>query len=126
MQSPSNLKLTTHARALARSVYRATSAFPPSERFGLTAQMRRAVISIGSNVSEGCGRSGDREFVHFLHVALGSVSELEFQAYVAMDLELLAPDTATKLIDEINHTKRMLLRLIKAVRSRVERAPARP
>ena len=89
MQNPANLRVTARARALASSVYRATGDFPLGERFGLTAQMRRAAVSIGSNIAEGCGRSGDKEFVHFLHIALGSVSELEFQAIVASDLELL-------------------------------------
>ena len=118
MQNPANLQVTALARALASEVYRATGAFPHSERFGLTAQMRRAVISIGSNISEGCGRSGDKEFTHFLHVALGSASELEFQALVATDLEFLSHENSQLLLNEISRAKRMLARLIKAVRAR--------
>jgi four helix bundle protein len=118
MQSPQNLDLTPRARALALQVYRATADFPSSERFGLAAQMRRAAVSVGSNICEGCGRKGDKELVQFLHMALGSVSELEFQAAVALDLELLTLESAPTLIEEINHVKRMLLRLITAVRAR--------
>jgi len=126
MQSPSNLRITAHSRALAVRVYRVTSDFPHLERFGLTSQMRRAAISIGSNISEGCGRSGDKELVQFLHIALGSASELEFQALVASDLAFLSADAAPILLDEINHTKRMLLKLITAVRRRASRPSVKP
>jgi four helix bundle protein len=118
MQNPANLEVAGFARALASTVYRATASFPADERFGLTAQMRRATISIGSNIAEGCGRSGDREFARFLHIALGSASELEFQALVAVDLNMLPPQSAPALLEEVSRLKRMLSRLIKAVRSR--------
>ena len=90
MQSANNLHVMEHARELALQVYRATSQFPSAERFGLTAQMRRSAISIGSNIAEGCGRQGDRELVRFLQMALGSASELEFQAKIAEDLGFLS------------------------------------
>ena len=121
MQSPAKLRITAHSLALPLSIYRVTAKFPRDERFGLTAQMRRAAVSIGSNIAEGCGGSGEREFVNFLHIALGSTSELEFQASVARDLGLLDVDTAPDVQDEINHLKRMLLRMITAVRSRADR-----
>ncbi len=77
MQNPDNLQVTRKARELAVETYRCTASFPRDERFGLTAQMRRAAVSIGSNISEGCGRGGNRELVAFLHYALGSASELD-------------------------------------------------
>ena len=82
------------------------------------AQMRRAAVSIGSNIAEGCGRGGDREFVHFLHVALGSASELEFQLRLATELGLLSDDISARLFVEICGAKKMLARLIKAVKRR--------
>ena len=106
---------------LAVEVYRVTSEFPTAERFGLSAQMRRAAVSIGSNIAEGCGRSGEKEFVHFLHVALGSASELEFQGWIAADLAFLDNEAAAKLLDDIEHLKLMLVRLIKAVLGRSRR-----
>jgi four helix bundle protein len=118
MQSPEKLQVAARARALALVVYRATAALPACERYGLSAQMRRASISIGSNIHEGCGRSGRRELLYFLHIALGSVSELEFQAIVATDLELFSPGVAAELHEAVNHTKRMLPRLITALRKR--------
>ena len=116
MQNPENLRVTTEARALALHVYDATSGFPDHERFGLIAQMRRAGMSIGSNIFEGCGRSGDRELAHFLHVALGSASELQFQAEMALDLGYLTSDSAGSLLQRIRGVKGMLARLIKALR----------
>jgi four helix bundle protein len=118
VQNPANLLVTGEARALAVAVYHATSRFPASERFGLASQMQRSAVSVGSNIAEGCERFGNRELVHFLQIALGSASELEFQTQVAMELELLAEATDEALIDQINHVKRMLARLIKSHRSR--------
>jgi four helix bundle protein len=126
MQNPRNLRVVAHARTLASSVYRATAGFPLSERYGLTSQMRRAAISIGSNVSEGCGRNGDREFVQFLHQALGSAAELEFQSLVAADLGLLEQPAVPALLDEIEHAKLMLVRLIVQVRQRVAKRISSP
>jgi four helix bundle protein len=118
MQSASNLRVTQHARKLATDVYRVTATFPTSERFGLTAQMRRAAVSIGSNIAEGCGRAGDRELAHFLHIAMGSASELEFQSLIAGDLEFLSPEAAQPLAFDISRVKKMLARLIKALKAK--------
>jgi four helix bundle protein len=118
MQNAKNLRITASARVLAGHVYRATATFPRAEQFGLTAQMRRAAVSVGSNISEGCGRSGSREFMHFLHIALGSASELEFQALIASELGLLGDDVAVGLLDDVEHMKLMLVRFIKALRAR--------
>src|SRR6476469_3187261 len=107
MRNPGNLEVLAHARTLAVTVYRTTTDFPSHERFGITAQMRRAAISVGSNIAEGCGRSGDREFANFLHIALGSASELEFRALVAGDLGFRPPDSAPELLQEIERAKKM-------------------
>lgn len=72
--------------ALVKQVYEFTEAFPASEMFGLTSQMRRAAISIPSNIAEGAARTGVREFAQFLNVAKGSLSELETQILIAKDL----------------------------------------
>jgi four helix bundle protein len=118
MQDATNLRVTTEARLLALEVYRATSMFPDGERFGLTSQMRRCAVSIGSNIAEGCGRFGNRELVQFLQIALGSVSELEYQAEIATDLAFFSKDAAPPLLDRIRKVKAMLIRLIKSHRSR--------
>ena len=119
MQNPGKLRVTTCARDLVAELYRATNHFPVSERFGLTAQMRRAAVSIGSNIAEGCGRSGERELIHFLHIALGSASELEFQLLVSVDLALLPESEAAPLLTRTSDLKRMLAGLIKSLRRRL-------
>jgi four helix bundle protein len=86
MQNVHKLAVYHEARQLAIATYRLTADFPSSERFGLTQQMRRAVISIGSNIAEGCGRSGSRALLPFLHYAIGSVNELTFQVEIATEL----------------------------------------
>ncbi len=121
MQNPDNLRVTPCARALVAELYAATGRFPVSERFGLAAQMRRAAVSIGSNIAEGCGRSGDRELIHFLHMALGSASELEFQLLLSLDLGFLDETDAAPLLTRTSDLKRMLAGLIKSLRNRIAR-----
>jgi four helix bundle protein len=118
MQNPDNLRVTGEARRLAILVYRSTGDFPSAERFGLTAQMRRAAVSIGSNIAEGCGRFGNRELLRFLDIAFGSLCELEFQTQIATELEFLGPDHRGPLLEKLGHVRRMLARLIKTHRSR--------
>ena len=74
------------AMSLVKQVYEFTAKFPSSEAFGLTTQMRRAAVSIPSNLAEGAARTGAKEFAQFLNVAKGSLSELETQILIAKDL----------------------------------------
>src|SRR3954465_12359827 len=83
MQDPSRLRGFQHAEQVALDIYRLTRSFPLEERFGLAQQMRRAAVSIGSNIAEGCGRSGPRDFTRFLEIALGSAGELRFQLRIS-------------------------------------------
>ena len=121
MQNPRNLLVWNRALALATETYRLTARFPQVERFGLTSQMRRSAVSIGSNIAEGCGRRGDREYLAFLHIALGSLSELEFQLAVAANMECMEPKQLAQLTHQIDELRRMLTRLIVAVRARIPR-----
>lgn len=70
-------------------VYQITQLFPDSEKYGLTSQMRRAAVSIPSNIAEGAARKGDRELIQFLYIAIGSLSELETQYLIAIRLEFI-------------------------------------
>ena len=110
--------MADRALRLAVETYRLTSSFPPDERFGLTSQMRRAAVSIGSNIAEGCGRGTARELVAFLHVAMGSSSELRFQLRLATALEYSSPASLRFSEELVNEVMRMLSRLIVAVRAR--------
>ena len=80
------------SRELVSVVYRVTQSFPKEEMFGLTAQMRRASVSVPSNIAEGAARTGSREYTQFLNVARGSLSELETQLFIACDLGYMGSD----------------------------------
>ena len=122
MQSAKNLHVYGKALELAKLVYATTAGFPPHERFGRTSQMRRAAVSIGSNIAEGCGRRGDKELVAYLYIAMGSASELEFQLELCSSLEYLREEDAAPLQGAIEAVKRMLSRLIRSLREK--RRPA--
>ena len=117
MQDTKNLIVADHARKVALEVYRLTAAFPPGERYGLTSQMRRAAVSIGSNIAEGCGRRGVRDLVVYLYVAMGSASELEFQSELSEELGFLPAPQAAALIADVQRLKRMLAKLIGTLRT---------
>jgi four helix bundle protein len=95
------------AHQLALEVYRSTTSFPPDGRFGLTSQMRRAAVSIPSNIAEGSGRGGDPEFARFLDIALGSATELEYQLILARDLGFISLDTYKSLDNALAEVKRL-------------------
>ena len=85
-----DLKVWEKAHHLSLAIYRVTAQFPRAEQFGLTSQMRRCTSSIPSNIAERCGRATNNDFAHFLQIALGSASELEYQLLLASDLGMLA------------------------------------
>ncbi len=88
------LEAWQQAMLLVKMVYSATASFPKEELFGLTSQMRRAAISIPSNIAEGAARSGDKEYLHFLSIARGSLSELDTQIQISRMLAYLPEDAA--------------------------------
>ena len=104
---------------LAKVVYTITDKFPSDERYGIVNQMRRAAVSIASNIAEGAGRESDKEFNYFLSISNGSSYELQTQLLISADIELLKPDKiekANKLIDEIqkmNYSLRKSLNIAK-------------
>jgi len=103
-----NLRVWHKAHALALAVYRATSAFPSAERFGLAAQMRRAAVSVPANIAESCGRRSHRDEAHLLQVAFGSACELEAELLLARDLGYLPDDAHAPLLADLVEMKRML------------------
>ena len=104
--------------ALAKEVYKATSCLPKDERFGLVSQMRRAAVSIPSNIAEGPARSGTGEFKHFVSIAMGSVAELETQIIFSVDLGYLEKNIGTALLDQLDIIGRMSRGLYKALEAR--------
>ena len=86
MRKHHELKAWQEAMELVKEIYRVTRDFPKEEIYGLVSQMRRAAVSIPSNIGEGAARGGDREFIQFLIIARGSLSELETQLLISKDL----------------------------------------
>jgi four helix bundle protein len=117
MQDARNLVVAEYAHHLALATYRHTETFPSSERFGLTAQMRRAAVSIASNIAEGCGRRSNRELLTFLYIAAGSARELACQLRIATDLGYGDPATAQRLDVQVVRVAKMLTRLITFLRN---------
>ena len=96
------------ARELARAVYKMSATGPLARDFGLRDQMRRAVVSVMSNIAEGFGRSGDQEFSQFLSIAKGSVAEVKAQFYVALDTGYLNQLTFDQLYMLASETEKLL------------------
>ena len=118
MQDARKLVVYAEARELAVAVYGLTLAFPAEERFGLTQQMRRAAVSVGSNIAEGCGRKGSRALVPFLYYAIGSAKELEFQLELSLSLGYCETTTAGAVLERVLRTRSMLIRLEAAIQRR--------
>jgi four helix bundle protein len=97
----------------AESIYTLTAQFPKEEQFGLVSQLRRSAVSVPSNIAEGAARSTRKEFIQFLHVALGSLSEAETQLILAQRLNYQIQDT---IFAEIETIRKMLLGLIRFLR----------
>ena len=101
---------------LVKDVYEATSKFPREEMYGLISQMRRAVVSVPSNIAEGAGRAGHSEFMRFLFIARGSLSELETQIHLARELKLLRPSDTDVLATRLEKVFSLLGGLIRSRR----------
>jgi len=107
--------------ALATMVYQVTDKFPKSESFGLTSQMRRAVVSVPSNIAEGAARTSPKEFAQFLNIAGGSLSELDTQIEIARNLAYITTESKQALDDRISSISRKLAGLIRKVKGAVNR-----
>ena len=104
MHNYKNLDIWKEAMTLARQVYEVTKNFPDVEKFGMVSQMTRAAVSVPSNIAEGAGRETDKDFIHFLSIAVGSLFELNTQiqlseqiGYLTKEQSLLLQDQITKL-----------------------------
>lgn len=98
--------------ALVKDTYLITNDFPNSEKFGLCAQIRRAVISISANIAEGCGRNSNKELIKFLGYALGSAYELETELILASNIGYISVETLESLIPQLAEIEKMILGLM--------------
>ncbi len=98
---------------IVKDAYTTTRSFPRDEVFGLTSQMRRSAVSIPSNVAEGFNRFHDKEYQHFLYVALGSCAELETQVEIAAELKYLGANAKATILEKLDHESRMIRNMVK-------------
>jgi four helix bundle protein len=117
MSNFTELKVWQKARALAGEVYAATRSFPRQEMFGLTQQMRRAAISVVSNLAEGHARYTHADYASFVVIARGSTAELEAQVIIAHDLQYIDETTRESLSSKAEEIAKMLNALINYLRS---------
>lgn len=108
MKTHKDLEVWKNGIELVVSVYKVTKKYPKDELYGIVSQIRRAAVSIPSNIAEGAGRNHDREFIQFLYVALGSLAELETQMLISQRLEFISEQEN----DDLNS-------LIKLIRSQI-------
>jgi four helix bundle protein len=118
MQRFTELQVWQRGHSLVLSVYRMTTGSPQNERYGLTSQLRRAALSVFTNIAEGSKRLTPQEYARFLNIAEASLAETEYLVMVSRDLGYMTATIATKAFSEISELSRML----HALRKKVEAA----
>lgn len=98
-------------------IYKATSKFPDQEKFGLVSQLRRAVVSISSNIAEGSSRSSDKDFIRFLEYSLGSCREVDTQILISNNLEFISEHEVLAISNDLNKIMVMINNFIKRLKS---------
>jgi four helix bundle protein len=117
MRDHRKLRAFELADKLVLSIYAAARSFPREEQFGLTSQLRRAAVSIASNIVEGCARSSQADLIRFLDMALGSAREVTYQLTLARRLKFMASGSGFELEKQADETARVLAGLLKSLRS---------
>jgi four helix bundle protein len=111
-----NLEVWKRSLDFVTKMYKITANFPADEKFGLVSQMRRAAVSIPSNIAEGAARNSKKEFINFLHIAQGSTAELETQILISWNLNFVTQSQAQPLLKELEEISRMIIGLQKSLR----------
>jgi four helix bundle protein len=119
MQDYRKLMVWQRSHKIVLELYRVTQTFPRSEQYGITSQIRRAALSVPTNLAEGCRRCSSREYAHFLNIAQGSLSETEYLVLVGRDLGYIRAELAAKLLAELGE----LLKMLNALRRKVNIGP---
>ena len=115
MHNFKELKVWQKARTLVKEVYLEVSNYPNNEKFGLTSQIKRAVVSIPSNIAEGAGRNTNKDFTRFLNISLGSAYELETQIILSNDLDLISEKQLEIINKHISEIQKMIHGLINSL-----------
>lgn len=115
VSSYKDLKVWQRSIDLVKDVYLLTDSFPKSEIYGLTSQIRRASISVPSNIAEGAGKKSSKDYIRFLDISLGSLAELETQLIISVKIGYLTQDAVDNCFNEIMELGKMLHGLIKSL-----------
>lgn len=119
IESYKDLMVWQDAMDITESIYRTTAAFPKEETYGLTSQLRRAAVSIASNIAEGHNRDALKEYIHFLSIAQGSLAELETQIILAMRLQYAAAEEMQALLTHTDKLGKMLRSLQQSLKNKI-------
>jgi len=112
LKTHKDLNVWQESVKLVKNIYALTSKFPKDEVYSLTAQIKRSVISIPSNIAEGAARDSNKEYIHFLYISLGSLAELDTQLIIAKDLKFIDEKDFEEVIEKLDNIGKMLSGLI--------------
>ena len=124
MKTHKDLEVWKNSIKLITNIYSTTRNFPKEELYGLTNQMRRCAVSIASNIAEGAARNSTKEFIHFLHIARGSLAELETQLIVSYNLSFLPEETFKDFENEMKIIGGQLSGLLRSLKESQKQSPS--
>lgn len=110
------LRVWQRAKGLVKRIYELTNGFPSNEEFGLKSQLRRAAVSVPSNIAEGLTRKGKKDKLHFLNIAQSSLSEIDTQIEIALDLDYLKKDSYESIELDLVEVQSLLGGLIRSIK----------
>jgi four helix bundle protein len=119
MRNYRDLQVWGKAHNLTVELYRISREFPREETYGVTSQLRRSAVSIGSNLAEGCGRRTSTELARFVRVALGSASELDYQLLLCRDLGFMKNDDFERTANDLTQVRKMLTAFLNSVEKQI-------
>jgi four helix bundle protein len=125
MRNYRDLQVWSKAHGLTLDLYRVSRGFPREEMFGVTSQLRRAAVSVGANLAEGCGRRTSTELARFVRVAMGSASELDYHLLLCRDLGFVKNDDFERAASGLTEVRKMLTSFLSAVETQIERRSPR-
>ncbi len=108
MKSYTDLEVWKCSRELVKLVYLLTKSFPNEELYALTNQIKRSIVSVPSNIAEGIGRQSNKETIHYLYIAKGSLQEVETQLYLSFDLDYISELELKNILEKVISNKKLL------------------
>ena len=122
MRNFRNYKIWNESVAFTTEIYKISRTFPTYERYGLGDQLRRASVSIASNIAEGSARESEREFIHFLSISLGSAFEVETQLQIEYNLDYIHHQTLESLLEKVHLIEKQINELISVIKRQLPKA----